>query len=140
MSASIRSSIHPTLHYRDAHAAIDWLCAALGFSRRMVHEDGQGGVAHAQLTLGNSLIMLGTHRGQGWGALTAMPDEIGGRETQMCCLTIADDAIDAHYATAVAAGATIIDPLSAKDYGGKGYGCRDPEGHIWWVGSYDPWA
>jgi uncharacterized glyoxalase superfamily protein PhnB len=29
--------------------------------------------------------------------------------------------------------------LEEKDYGGKGFTCADPEGHIWHVGTYDPW-
>ncbi|MEP7097563.1 MAG: glyoxalase, partial [Dokdonella sp.] len=29
--------------------------------------------------------------------------------------------------------------LETKEYGGTGYSCRDPEGHLWWFGSYDPW-
>jgi uncharacterized glyoxalase superfamily protein PhnB len=36
-------------------------------------------------------------------------------------------------------GAEIVQPLSSPDYGGKSFGCRDLEGHIWWVGSYNPW-
>ena len=65
-NTSTRSSIHPNLHYRDAPAAIEWLCAALGFEKRAVFEDGERGIAR--------------------------------------------------------------------------YSCRDPEGRIWWIGSYDPWA
>ena len=38
-----------------------------------------------------------------------------------------------------AAGARIADPLEDKDYGGRGYSCFDPEGHVWSFGSYDPW-
>jgi uncharacterized glyoxalase superfamily protein PhnB len=133
-----RSSVYPTLRYRDAPAAIVWLCKVLGFEKHAVYEDGAGGIAHAQLCLGNSLIMLSSHRNDTWGQRMVMPGDIGGRETQCCCLYTAD--ADAHYAQALAAGAEIIDPLTAQDYGGKGYSCRDPEGHIWWVGSYDPWA
>ena len=39
-----------------------------------------------------------------------------------------------------AAGATIIAEPADKPYGGRGYAVRDPEGHIWSFGSYDPWA
>lgn len=137
-NTSTRSSIHPNLHYRDAPAAIEWLCAALGFEKRAVYEDGEGGIAHAQLTFGNGLIMLSSVRDSEWGRRMVMPKDIGGRETQCCCLVAADP--DAHYAQAIAHGAEIIDPLTTQDYGGKGYSCRDPEGHIWWIGSYDPWA
>ncbi|MDP3857633.1 MAG: VOC family protein [Stagnimonas sp.] len=138
VAANTRTSINPTLRYRDAHAAIAWLCQAFGFEQRAVYEDGEGGVAHAQLTFGNGMLLLSTARDNAWGQLMAQPADIGGRETQCCCLTVADP--DAHYARAVAAGAEIIEPLEAKNYGGKGYACRDPEGHLWWIGSYDPWA
>jgi len=137
-AAETRSSIHPNLHYRDAPAAIEWLCQALGFEKRAVYEDGQGGIAHAQLTFGNGLIMLSSVRDNDWGKRMVVPAETQGRVTQCCCLVAADP--DAHYAQAIAAGAEIIDPLVAQDYGGKGYSCRDPEGYIWWIGSYDPWA
>lgn len=46
---------------------------------------------------------------------------------------------DAIYATAKAAGATIADELTEKSHGGKGFSCRDLEGHLWHFGTYDPW-
>ena len=85
------------------------------------------------------MIMIGSAGGGGpWDERFAQPDETGGRETQCCCVIVAD--ADAHYARAKVAGAVIVDPLEDKDYSGKGYACRDPEGHLWWFGSYDPWA
>jgi uncharacterized glyoxalase superfamily protein PhnB len=45
----------------------------------------------------------------------------------------------AHYDQACAAGAVIVNEYSEKDYGGAGYSCRDPEVHLWYFGSYDPW-
>jgi uncharacterized glyoxalase superfamily protein PhnB len=47
---------------------------------------------------------------------------------------------DAHYARARREGAAILSEIKDEDHGGRGYGCRDPEGHIWYFGSYDPWA
>lgn len=47
---------------------------------------------------------------------------------------------DAHHARAKAAGAEIVIDLVTQDYGGRDYTCRDPEGHIWTFGTYDPWA
>ena len=47
---------------------------------------------------------------------------------------------DAHHALAVAAGAKVVYPLKDEDYGGRGYSCLDPEGHLWNFGTYDPWA
>jgi uncharacterized glyoxalase superfamily protein PhnB len=47
---------------------------------------------------------------------------------------------DAVHARAVAAGATIIRPLQNTDYGSREFAVRDPEGHTWSIGNYDPWA
>lgn len=131
------STIIPGLRYRDPHAAIEWLCKAFGFHRHAVYENEAGDVEHAQLTYGNGMIMLGAVRADHFGECFAQPDDIGGRETQCACVTVAD--CHAHYEQAKAAGAEIIDEYAEKDYGGAGYGCRDLEGHLWWFGSYDPW-
>ena len=130
-------TVIPSLHYRNAPALIDWLCEAFGFERHLVVDDGAGGIAHAQLRFGNGMIMLSSVSDSEWGLRYAQPDEIGGRQTQCCCLIVADP--DAHYHRAKAAGARIVDELSDRDHGGRGYGCTDPEGHLWWFGSYDPW-
>jgi len=131
------STIIPGLRYRNAHAAIDWLCKAFGFEKHAVHEDDKGRVMHAQLIYGAGMIMLGDVSKEGFGQHMAQPDEIHGRETQCAYVTVSD--CKAHYERAKAAGAVIIDDYAEKDYGGAGYSCRDPEGHLWWFGSYDPW-
>lgn len=46
---------------------------------------------------------------------------------------------DAHCARAQAYGAEILIPLTNQDYGGRDYTARDPEGHVWTFGTYDPW-
>jgi uncharacterized glyoxalase superfamily protein PhnB len=58
--------------------------------------------------------------------------------TQGIYVVVADP--DAHFARAKAAGAQILMELTDQDYGGRDYTARDPEGHIWTFGSYDPWA
>ena len=131
------STIIPCLQYRDAHVAIDWLCNAFGFERRAVYADADT-VHHAQLTFGSGMIMLSSAKRPGeWSGHIVQPDEIGGRETQCACVIVED--ADAHYARAVAAGADIVDDIVDQDYGGRGYSCRDLEGHLWWFGSYNPW-
>jgi uncharacterized glyoxalase superfamily protein PhnB len=135
--ADTTSTIIPALRYRDAHAAIDWLCQAFGFRKNAVYEDDSGGVVHAQLTFGNGMVMIGEVRDNDFGRHMLQPDETGGRETQCACVIVAD--CKAHYERAKAAGAVIIDEYAEKEYGGAGYACRDPQGHLWWFGSYDPW-
>lgn len=131
------STIIPCLRYRDAHAAIEWLCKAFGFEKHAVYENEDGGVEHAQLTFGSGMVMLGEVRDNEFGRHIAQPDEIGGRETQCACVTVSN--CKSHYQQAKAAGAVIVDDYAEKDYGGAGYSCHDPEGHLWYFGSYDPW-
>ena len=138
LAASTTATIIPCLRYRDAPAAIEWLCAAFGFVKHAVYADGDT-VHHAQLTFGNGMVMLGSADNTSeWGRQIVQPDETGLRETQSPCVIVAD--CDAHYVRAKAAGATIVQDIADQDYGGRGYSCRDPEGHLWWFGSYDPWA
>jgi uncharacterized glyoxalase superfamily protein PhnB len=137
MADRTQPTIIPCLRYRDAPAAIDWLCRAFGFQQQLVVPNQDGTVAHAQLTLGNGMIMLGSAVDSDFGRLIKQPDEIGGSETQ-CPYVIVKD-VDAHNARAKAAGAVLVMDIKDEDYGGRGYSCRDPEGHLWNFGSYDPW-
>lgn len=134
---SRQARIIPTMRYRNASAAIEWLCAAFGFEKHLVVPGEKGGIAHAQLTFYNGMIMLSSAGGGEFDRLMKHPDEIGGCETQSAYVIIAD--CDAHYARAKAAGAAIVIDIKDEDYGGRGYSCRDLEGHIWSFGSYDPW-
>jgi uncharacterized glyoxalase superfamily protein PhnB len=137
MTAHANTTIIPTLRYRDAPAAIDWLCAAFGFERHLVVPGTAGQVAHAQLALGNSMIMLGSAEVESqYGTLVRQPDQAGG-PTQGIYVVVADT--DAVYRRARQAGATIVIEIKDEDYGGRGFTCLDPEGHIWSIGSYDPW-
>lgn len=137
--SSPNSTIIPSLCYRDAHAAIEWLCRVFGFTKNAVYGGPDNTVAHAQLTYGSGMLMLGSVSNVGdFGKVMVQPDEIGGRETAGLCLIVED--CDAMYASAKAAGAEIVQELQSPDYGGKAFACRDLEGHIWWIGSYNPWA
>ncbi|WP_282609949.1 VOC family protein [Pelagibius sp. Alg239-R121] len=130
----------PTLRYRDAPSAIDWLCQAFGFEKHMVIPGEDGSIIHAQLTLGNGMIMLGSVRDEeqrDYDRLITQPDDVGGGNTQAAYIEIED--IDAHYERAKAAGAKIVIDIADQDHGGRLYTCRDPEGHVWNFGSYNPW-
>ena len=136
-----RSTVIPAMRYRDCLAAIEWLCKAFGFEKNAVYMGEGNAVMHAQLTFGNGMIMLGSvpkiQDATVYGKLMAQPDEIGGRETQGPCLIVSD--ADAIYASAKAVGAEVIMDLKEMEYGGKAFTCRDPEGHVWSISTYDPW-
>ena len=128
----IGTNLVPALRYRDIAAAIDWLCAAFGFEQHRVVTAVDGSVLHAQLTFGNDMIMLLPARGSD---LDRHPEEFGGADMQSCYFVVED--ADLHHRNAKAAGADILD-MTKYDYGGRGYSCRDPEGHIWNFGTYNP--
>ena len=132
------STIIPAMRYRNALRMIDWLEQAFGFEKQAVYMAGETTVAHAQLTFGNGMIMLGSvDSGSKMQSLMTQPDEVGNRETQHSNLVVSD--CEPIYASAKAAGAEMIIDLTPMDYSGKAFTCRDPEGHIWSIGEYDPW-
>jgi uncharacterized glyoxalase superfamily protein PhnB len=135
-----RATVVPCLRYRDAPAAIEWLCDTFGFEKHLVAPGEGGTIAHAQLSFGNGMVMLGSVQKveTPYGKLIKQPDEIGGLETQSAYLVVKD--ADAVYARAKAAGAQIVLDIVDEDYGGRGFSCRDLEGHLWNFGTYDPWA
>ena len=131
------SVVIPTVRYRDAAAAIEWLCRVFGFERHLVVPEPDGRIAHAQLRLGTGMIMLGSARDDAYGDLVAAPEK--GRPATAGAYVVVKD-VDAHYARARAGGAEIVRDIKDEDYGGRDYTARDPEGHVWSFGSYDPWA
>ena len=143
MSQSIKkatATVIPCLRYRDAPAAIEWLCRTFGFERHLIVSSADGSIAHAQLSFGNGMLMLGSVRKEEteFGRLLKQPDEIGGASTQSIYVVVND--ADLIYAQAKAAGAKITVNIRSEDYGGRGFSCYDLEGHLWSFGSYDPWA
>lgn len=126
----------PVLRYRDLPAAVDWLCRTLGFEKHRVVNGEGGSIRLAQLTLGSGIVMLAPVQKTELDKLMVQPDEVGGAETQITYFFVADTA--AHFARAKAAGAEIVLDNSDKNQSKRGYSCRDPEGHIWSFGSYNP--
>ncbi|QLY32863.1 VOC family protein [Nocardia huaxiensis] len=119
--------IWPTLSYRDARAAIDFLERAFGFEAAFVA--ARDVVEHAELTWpGGGGIMLGQVRED--MAIKEQPPGVGS-----VYIVVGDP--DAVYARAEAAGATIIRALRDEtEYESRGFVCRDPEGVYWSFGTY----
>ena len=82
--------------------------------------------------------MLGSALKSEFDSLQKPPSALGEAVSQSSYIIVVD--ADKHYARAVAAGAEIVMEIKDEDYGGRGYSCRDLEGHVWSFGSYDPWA
>ena len=118
-------TFYPTLRYRDAHAAIDFLCTAFGFEQRVVYEH-EGVVQHAELNFGDGIVMIGSERDDGFHP--------GGTVS----IYIATDDIDARAARAREAGAEIVREPFDTDYGSRDFAAKDPDGNVWSFGTYRP--
>jgi uncharacterized glyoxalase superfamily protein PhnB len=124
-------SIYPVLKYEDARAAIDFLERAFGFESHAVHDGQHGGVAHAELRLGDEYVMLGS---------TSEGEERFNQGAGRTSLYIVVDDPDALHDRAREAGATIERELTDQDYGSREFTARDPEGNLWSFGTYRPAA
>lgn len=119
--------VMPYLLYKDSGAALDFLTSAFGFDEKYRMTDS-GKVTHAEVVLGDGVVMLGTPGGD-----YKNPKELGGR-TQSVYVYV--DNVDAHFHRAKAAGATIVREPEDQFYGDRTYGAEDPEGHEWYFGTH----
>ncbi len=125
------SNIYPSLTYADAEAAIEFLCRAFGFEKRLVVPREDGGVLHSELTLGTGLVMASSPKPE-QGREAPNPDA----RSHALCVRIDDP--DAHYERAKAEGARILMEPVDEEYGARGYMAADPEGHVWFFATYSP--
>jgi len=130
----IPSNIYPSLTYDDASAAIEWLCRAFGFTKRLVVPGPDDAVVHSELSLGPGVIMVSSTKPD---AGRVGPRNLPGLSQGLC---VQVDDPDAHYARAKEAGATIVQELRDEEYGSRGYMAKDLEGHVWYFGTYRPGA
>ena len=133
-----RSTVIPGMHYRKAPDAIEWLCSVFGFEKHAVVPGPGNTIMHAELTLGGGMIMLGSMNDKAPNRQMKLPSELGGAQTRGVSLIVKD--ADEIYARVKTAGAKIVEDIEDKPYGGRGFACLDSEGHIWHVGTYNPWA
>lgn len=110
----------PHIAYKDLPAAIDWLQDAFGFVEHYRYGDPLSG---AQMHLGDAWVMLNAARHR-----YRSPAELGfGTQS----LTIFVENVEAHFARARGAGATIVEDLHETAYGEFQYGVEDLDGHHW---------
>lgn len=113
-------NIFPFMRFADADAALEWLSRAFGFEPHEVYRDDQDKIGHAEMFLGQGIVMFGPGDAASQGVYVAVED------------------VDAHYRQAKVAGAEIVREIEDTDYGSREYTARDLEGHVWSFGSYLP--
>jgi uncharacterized glyoxalase superfamily protein PhnB len=117
-------TVFPCLTFSDAKASIEWLERVLGAERVAVYEDDDGHVQHAEIRIGESVIMCGDER----NGSRATP-----KGASVVYVVVADT--DAAYERARAAGAQVTEPVDL-DYGSRDITITDPDGNRWSLGTY----
>ena len=127
--ASRDQRIIPYLYYQDGPAALEFLRKAFGFEERTRELRADGTLMHAEVVYRGNVVMLGTPVDNGPLPLRDLPT----RHSSVMCYV---DDLDAHFAKAKEAGATIVSELQDKSYGDRMYAATDPEGHQWYFAAH----
>lgn len=114
-------TLTPYLVVPDADVEMRFLQAAFGATETLCHRTAEGKVMHAELTVGDSLVMVGQSSGE-WKPLSAA-----------LYLWVTD--VDGTYARALEAGATSQSAPEDKPYGHRNAGVVDRNGITWWIAS-----
>jgi PhnB protein len=136
-ASGVSRSIMPFLYIAGAASAVEFYQRVFGASVLMRDEEPSGIVSHAQLKIGETLIMLSdptsadvkqndTH------GLSRTPRSYGGSPVHLY-IYVAD--VDEVVKRAIEAGARVINQVEDRDWGDRCGGIEDPYGHVWWVGT-----
>ncbi len=126
----------PATRYRDCDAALAFITDVLGLEEHAIYRSEDGKISHAEIKLGDGIMMFGPPNDGPFDRYMADPGDIGGRETTTIYAVITD--VAARYKRVVAGGAKVVLPLEEQFYGGSSFTIADPEGHFWTFGDFDP--
>jgi PhnB protein len=123
-------TITPYLAVDDAAEAIEYYKRALGAKERVRMDAPGGKIGHAELEIGDSLVMLSDPFPQG---STTPPKELGG--TSVSVFMYVED-VDAVVKQAVDAGATVTSEVADQFWGDRFGSIQDPFGHSWSIATH----
>jgi PhnB protein len=123
-------SATPYLILNDATRALDFYKRAFGAQELMRMDGPNGKIAHAEIKIGDSVIMLGDEMP---GAPCRSPQSLGGTT---CGVMLYVDNVDAIFNQAVGAGAQVDTPVADMFWGDRYGRLKDPFGHSWSVATH----
>lgn len=115
-------SVQPYLVVDNAKAVVEFCERAFDAVVCDRHDTPDGGIAHADVLIGDSHVMIGQASGD-WPALPTN-------------LYVYVEDCDRVYATALEAGAESVMPPSDMFYGDRHGGVRDAQGNVWWIATH----
>jgi PhnB protein len=124
------STVTPYLAVEDAAAAIEYYKKAFGAKERVRMDAPDGKIGHAELEIGDSIVMLSDPFPQ---ASTKPPKELGG--TSASVFLYVED-VDSVVQDAIDAGATITMPVENQFWGDRFGSITDPFGHLWSIATH----
>jgi PhnB protein len=111
----------PYLIVPDADRILGFMKAAFGATERETYRSPEGRVKHAEVEIGDSVVMLG-ESSEGWDGFKAM-------------VHLYVPEVDAVFQRAVGAGGRVVRDVSTQEYGDRTGGVEDPAGNQWWIGA-----
>jgi uncharacterized glyoxalase superfamily protein PhnB len=115
-------TVTPYLTVDDAALQIDFLKRAFNGQVSYEMKDPQGNVRHAEVRVGDSMLMIGQARDE-W------------KPRPMTFYLYVPD-VDALYKSALAAGAKSLQEVTTQFYGDRSGGVEDPQGNYWWIATH----
>lgn len=125
----------PATRYNDCEAALRFLSDVLELTEHAVYRDEDGRIMHAQMRLGSGLMMFGPPQGGAFDAFIVDPQAAQGETTTIYAVV---EEVEALHDRIRERGADIVMSFESQGYGGSSFSVRDPEGHVWTFGDYDP--
>jgi PhnB protein len=126
-------SLTPYLCIKGAREALAFYGKAFGAEEIYKLEMPDGRIGHAELQIGNSRVMLSDEMPEMPDAITRSPTSLNGSTTGFCIYL---EDVDARFAQAVAAGATVKRPVTTQFYGDRSGTLQDPFGHFWTLSTH----
>jgi len=123
-------TVTPYLVVQDAEAVLDFTVRALGATERMRMPGAGGKISHAEVTIGDSIVMLGSP------APGVRPTDATNNRLMPAMLYLYVDDADATYKRAISAGAKSIEEPNDAFYGDRRAGVEDSQGNVWFVATH----
>ena len=123
------NAVIPALAFKGADAAIKWYVNVFGAKEKMRFDNPDGTIAHAEITIGDNVIMLAEENPE----YNSSPKTLKGNSVNIC-IYLPD--VDAVIKKATANGANLIMPVEDQFYGDRSGRIEDPFGYRWIIATH----
>ena len=113
------NAVSPYLLVKDVRAMLDFLVHAFGATELRRQADAEGGIRHAEVRIGDSVVMMGYRPGA----------------ELIASVHVYVEDVDRVYARALDRGATSLSEPRDQPYGDRSAGVQDGQGNYWWIGT-----